>query len=124
MKDGTDPVAMKDEDYPPWLWDCLDVMKKASEEDGLEDEFSKSKKKRKAALRKKRAMEAELMAEGNLEALAPKVPIPEQSVNLPGREGGSLEENLEALKARDQLTRAMRIDRKAKIKERNFLKSM
>lgn len=85
---------------------------------------AKSKKKRKAALRKKRAMEAELMAEGNLEALAPKVPIPEQSINLPGKEGASLEENLEALKARDQLTRAMRIDRKAKIKERNFLKSM
>ena len=39
LKDGTDPVAMKDEDYPPWLWDCLDVMKKASEEDGLDDEF-------------------------------------------------------------------------------------
>lgn len=39
LKDGTDPVTMKDEDYPPWLWDCLDVMKKASEEDGLDDEF-------------------------------------------------------------------------------------
>lgn len=86
--------------------------------------IAKSKKKRKAALRKKRAMEAEIMAGGDLEALAPKVPIPEQSINLPGKHGASLEENLEALKARDGLTRAMRIERKAKIKERNFLKSM
>lgn len=39
LKDGTDPVTMKDEDYPAWLWECLDVVKKASDEDGLDDEF-------------------------------------------------------------------------------------
>lgn len=40
-KGGQDPVAMKDEDYPEWLWDCLDVMKKSSDaaDDGAGDEF-------------------------------------------------------------------------------------
>lgn len=40
QKNGHDPVAMKDEDYPEWLWSCLDVVKVA--EAGIEesaDEF-------------------------------------------------------------------------------------
>jgi large subunit ribosomal protein L54 len=76
------------------------------------------------AAKRKRALEAKLLAEGNIEALAPKVPLHEQSVNLPGEEGGSLETNLEALQARMALKRAMRITRKAKIKESNYLQSM
>lgn len=42
FKDGKDPVAMKDEDYPEWLWECLEVMKKkdtGEEDEG--DEFCK-----------------------------------------------------------------------------------
>ena len=40
LKDGKDPVAMKDEEYPEWLWECLDVMKKAgSAEEDIGDEF-------------------------------------------------------------------------------------
>lgn len=39
LKDGSDPVTMKDEEYPAWLWECLDVVKKASDENGLDDEF-------------------------------------------------------------------------------------
>lgn len=35
LKDGQDPVAKKDEEYPEWLWECLDVMKKA--DDAVED---------------------------------------------------------------------------------------
>jgi large subunit ribosomal protein L54 len=40
MKSGQDPIAKKDEDYPEWLWSCLDVMerKEAADEDAG-DEF-------------------------------------------------------------------------------------
>ncbi|KAI6785630.1 54S ribosomal protein-like protein [Emericellopsis cladophorae] len=125
LKNGEDPVAMKDEEYPAWLWECLEVTEKtgAGEED-LDDEFSKSKKKRKQAMKRKREIDEKLLAEGNFEALEPKVPLQHQSVNLPGKEGGSTEENLAAKKARDELMRAMRVERKAKIKERNYLQSM
>ncbi|PHH89152.1 hypothetical protein CDD83_6584 [Cordyceps sp. RAO-2017] len=120
-----DPVALKDEDYPEWLWSCLDVMKKSSEEDGgIGDEFSKSKKVRRQAAKRQKAAEAKLMAEGNLEALAPKVPLQHQSINLPGEEGGSVEDNIAAAEARALLKKAMRKERKAKIKESNFLRSM
>ncbi|KAG6227241.1 hypothetical protein E4U47_001378 [Claviceps purpurea] len=59
-----------------------------------------------------------------MEALAPKIPLQEQSINLPGEEGGTAEENAEAAKKRYELKRAMRKERKAKIKENNYLKSM
>lgn len=38
---GKDPVAKKDEDYPEWLWSCLDVMKKSADEADVDagDEF-------------------------------------------------------------------------------------
>jgi large subunit ribosomal protein L54 len=40
IKGGQDPVALKDEEYPEWLWSCLDVMKKAdAADDNLGDEF-------------------------------------------------------------------------------------
>lgn len=42
QKGGQDPVAKKDEDYPEWLWSCLDVMKKAETADeDAGDEFCK-----------------------------------------------------------------------------------
>lgn len=41
-KGGQDPVAKKDEEYPEWLWSCLDVMKKAEAADeDAGDEFCK-----------------------------------------------------------------------------------
>jgi large subunit ribosomal protein L54 len=41
IKGKTDPVALADEDYPEWLWDCLEVQKKDSDaaEDDAGDEF-------------------------------------------------------------------------------------
>lgn len=44
MKNGQDPVAKKDEEYPEWLWSCLDVLKKSDEgaDEGAGDEFCKS----------------------------------------------------------------------------------
>lgn len=42
-KGGEDPVAKRDEDYPEWLWSCLDVMKQSetAADEGLGDEFCK-----------------------------------------------------------------------------------
>ncbi|KAG6027223.1 hypothetical protein E4U19_002143 [Claviceps sp. Clav32 group G5] len=125
IKGGQDPVAKKDEDYPEWLWRCLEAIKKTDTvvEDDM-DEFSKSKKLRTLAAKRQRAREAKLLAEGNMDALAPKIPLQEQSINLPGEEGGTPEENAEAAQKRYELKRAMRKERKAKIKENNYLKAM
>ena len=40
-KGGQDPLAKKDEEYPEWLWSCLDVLKKESAEGGQDgvDEY-------------------------------------------------------------------------------------
>ncbi|KAI9171532.1 hypothetical protein HJFPF1_01018 [Paramyrothecium foliicola] len=125
-KGKQDPVALKDEDYPEWLWSCLDVMKKSSDagDDGAADEFSKSRKVRREAAKRQRALEAKLLAGGDLEALAPKIPLQHQSVNLPGSENATVAENIEAANKREELRKAMRKERKAKIKESNYLKSM
>lgn len=119
-------MALKDEDYPEWLWSCLDVMKKGADaaDENAGDEFSKSKKQRRLAAKRQKTLEAKLLAEGNLEALAPKVPLQHQSVNLPGEAGGSVQHNIEAADKREELRKAMRKERKAKIKEANYLKSM
>jgi len=40
LKGRDDPLALKEEEYPEWLWRCLDVTKKGSDEDVFEgDEF-------------------------------------------------------------------------------------
>ncbi|EJP70599.1 hypothetical protein MY4038_000720 [Beauveria bassiana] len=125
-KGGSDPVAKKDDEYPEWLWSCLDVTKKSAEgeDDTLGDEYSKSKKQRRLAAKRQKATEAELLASGNLEALQPKIPIQQQSINLPGEENGSVADNIAAAEKRQELKLAMRKERKAKIKESNYLKSM
>lgn len=75
-------------------------------------------------MKRTRAVEAKLIASGDLEALAPKIPLQHQSINLPGSPQGTLEENVAAIKKRYELRKAMRSERKAKIKEDNYLKSM
>ncbi|KAH6660013.1 mitochondrial ribosomal protein L37-domain-containing protein [Truncatella angustata] len=127
LKSKTDPVALADDAYPEWLWSCIDVTVKKTDEDDNNDaaaEFSKSKKQRRLAAKRQRALEARLLAEGNLEALAPKIPLQQQSVNMPGNEEGTPEGALAAVAAREELRKAMRKERKAKIKETNYLKSM
>ncbi|KAH8737074.1 mitochondrial ribosomal protein L37-domain-containing protein [Ilyonectria robusta] len=126
LKNGQDPVALKDEEYPEWLWSCLDVIKsnKDSADDGAGDEFSKSKKQRKLAAKRQKTMEAQALASGNLDALAPKIPLQHQSVNITGDENSTVEHNIEAAQKREELKKAMRKERKAKIKEANYLKSM
>ncbi|KAI3329826.1 mitochondrial ribosomal protein L37-domain-containing protein [Ustulina deusta] len=125
-KNQTDPVALADDEYPEWLWTCLDVQKKADEgeADDAGDEFSKSKKQRRLAAKRQRALELRLIAEGNIEALAPKIPLQQQTVNLAANEEGTTEGAVAATAAREELRRAMRRERKAKIKESNYLKSM
>jgi large subunit ribosomal protein L54 len=79
---------------------------------------AKSKKQRRVAakrLRKEQAMNPEL--------LAPKVPLYEQTIDLPTGDGG-LEGAVQAAGAREELTKAMRDKRRAGIKEANFLKTM
>ncbi|KAI0175707.1 mitochondrial ribosomal protein L37-domain-containing protein [Hypoxylon sp. FL1284] len=126
FKNRTDPVALADDAYPTWLWSCLEVQKKADEgaDEDAGDEFSKSKKQRRLAAKRQRQLEARLLAEGNLEALAPKIPLQQQSINLPANEEGTLEGALAARQAREDLRKAMRKERKANIKESNYLKSM
>ncbi|KAI2618376.1 mitochondrial ribosomal protein L37-domain-containing protein [Hypoxylon sp. NC1633] len=126
FKDRTDPVALADEAYPAWLWDCIAESEKTDGEAAADagDEFSKSKKERRIAAKRQRALEAKLLAEGNLEALAPKIPLHHQSINLPANKEGTMAGALEAERAREILRRAMQRDRKNKIRESNYLKSM
>lgn len=88
------------------------------------DEFSKSKKQRRLAMKRARAQEAKLLASGDLEALAPKIPLQKQSLNLPGSVNGGVQDAVLADDKREELRRAMRKERKAKIKEANYLKAM
>jgi len=55
--------------------------------------------------------------------LVPKVPIYEQTIDLPASDG-SLEGAFHAAGVREELTKAMRGKRRADIKEKNFLKAM
>lgn len=80
--------------------------------------IAKSKKQRRVAakrLRKEQAMNPEMMI--------PKVPIYEQTIDLPVGDG-SLAGAVQAADARAELTKAMRNKRRATIKEANFLKAM
>ena len=127
LKGKQDPVALADDEYPSWLWTIL-ADQAAGKSDGKGgaggvdegDLFSKSKKERRAAakaLRKQQLL--------NPESLAPKVPVYEQSVDLPGGdERGSVRGNVKADQARGELTSAMRNQRRARIKEDNFLRAM
>jgi len=85
---------------------------------------AKSKKQRRLAAKRQRAAEAKLLATGNLEALAPKIPLQQQTINMPANEEGTTEGALKAIEVREELRRAMRRERKAKIKESNYLRSM
>jgi len=59
----------------------------------------------------------------NPEAQMPRVPIYEQSIDLPSGDG-TAQGAIEAAKARNDLTKAMRERRRSAIKENNFLRTM
>ncbi|TVY71290.1 hypothetical protein LSUE1_G004929 [Lachnellula suecica] len=114
LKNKADPVALAEDEYPEWLWRVLDVKEKDGAGEGSEegDEFSKSAKLRRKAAKRQRKLEAKMLASGNTEAFTPKVPITQQSVELEGAD------------ERAELKRAMRRERRAGIKEKNYLKGM
>lgn len=95
---------------------------------------AKSKKQRRMALKRQRELEAKVMESGDLEALAPKIPLQHQTLNLPlgvetvdGQVDPSatlLDNTLEAAAKRKALRVALRKERRTKIKEDNFLRSM
>ncbi|KAM0718503.1 hypothetical protein Q7P37_005573 [Cladosporium fusiforme] len=120
-KDKQDPVALADDEYPAWLWRVLDK-NSADAAGGVKvdegDLYAKSKKQRQRAAKalRKRALL-------NPDSLTPKVPLYEQSVDLPGGDG-SLESAKQAGEARGGLTKAMRDKRRKGIKEDNFLRAM
>jgi large subunit ribosomal protein L54 len=76
------------------------------------------------AAKRQRKLEERLIASGDVEALTPKVPLQQQTIDLPSNEEGSVEGALEAVGKREEVRKAMRGERRAKIKERNFLKTM
>jgi large subunit ribosomal protein L54 len=123
LKDRQDPVALPDDEYPDWLWTILEREEK---EVGTGDagEFSKSKKERKLAIKKARLREELAIASGNLDALAPKIPLQHQSVNLPGDERGSIADAVHASQVRERLRRAMRKERMVQIREKNYLSTI
>ncbi|KAH8784731.1 mitochondrial ribosomal protein subunit L37 [Hyaloscypha finlandica] len=125
LKGRDDPVALEDEEYPEWLWRCLDVKKKGGDEEGaVGDLFSKSKKLRRKAAKQQRKLEAQMLASGDMSALQPKIPLTQQSIDLPGNEEGTVEGALEADSRRQELRAALRGERRKSIKEANYLKSM
>ncbi|KAI9809082.1 MAG: hypothetical protein M1825_002371 [Sarcosagium campestre] len=121
FKNKPDPIALEDSEYPDWLWTCLES--KAGDEKAKEGEmgdlFAKSKKQRRVAAKRLRK---EALADTEPKAVA--VPVQQQSINLPGNESGTVLGAVEALKAREELTTALRRDRRSKIKENNFLRGL
>ncbi|KAI9676551.1 MAG: hypothetical protein M1817_000710 [Caeruleum heppii] len=132
MKNKTDPVAMEESEYPGWLWGCLDAGPgkkggsgdgKGGEEEG--DLFSKSKNQRRLAakrLRKEALLDSSL--DPNAAHASRKIPLEEQSIDLPSNASGTVGGALEALQHREKLRKAMRGKRRGGIKEANFLRGM
>lgn len=80
---------------------------------------AKSKKQRRVAAKRLRKLAA-LHPEG----LAPKIPLEQQSIDLPRNEEGTVEGALAAGEARDEITRRLRMKRRGEIKTSNYLKGM
>jgi len=142
LKNQTDPIAMEDHEYPAWLWEVLSEKKAGAGEEKDEvdprlfctwnvltlgtvgiitdsDVFiAKSAKARRMAAKRQRKN-----AEMHPERSEKKIPIYEQSIDLPAGDG-TPQGAVEALAARENLTKAMRGKRRRDIKEANFLKSM
>ena len=73
--------------------------------------------------RQRARKEAAKIARMNPESLKPKVPLEQQTVDLPAGDG-TVEGSIQAGESRQELTSAMRKARRKDIKESNFLKGM
>ncbi len=80
---------------------------------------AKSKKQRRLAAKALR--KAEALDPGRR---GPRVPVEEQSIDLPANEEGSLDGALGAVESRELITRRLREKRRKGIKEANFLRGM
>ncbi|WPG97990.1 Hypothetical protein R9X50_00077300 [Acrodontium crateriforme] len=119
LKNKTDPVALEDAEYPAWLWKVLEKKEDSAKKDAVEgDLFAKSKKQRQRAAKALRRQAAQ-----NPDSLVPKIPLYEQSIDLP-RGDGTIDGAKDAAGKRKELTQSMRNMRRNKIKEANFLKGM
>ena len=153
LKNQGDPVAMADDHYPDWLWTCLDTEAETKRSGpggttaggrvptslglhlGWDQNWSRAdehtstdgwgrylvqaaKKKAKGSKSSRRKTSAEA------ESMEPSVPLEQQTVDLASNGRGNIEGALEAVDARDVLTKAMRVKRRAIIKESNFLEGM
>ncbi|KAL9103521.1 MAG: hypothetical protein Q9163_001439 [Psora crenata] len=121
IKGEESPTAREDHEYPDWLWGLLDESKSKKGESGENegDAFAKSKKQRRIA---SKAARARMTAGLQGPELAVKVPLHEQSIDLPA--GMEEREGKEALEARGELRGSMRDARRKKIREDNYLKGM
>ncbi|KAF2151381.1 hypothetical protein K461DRAFT_295436 [Myriangium duriaei CBS 260.36] len=127
LKGKEDPEAMKDEDYPAWLWTLLvdknkDAIGASAEGEG--DLYAKSAKQRRKAAKALRKREALLAAQ----KFEPPVPIEQQSIDLPTGKAvkgvDPVRASIDAGMVRTDVTRALRKKRRADIKEANFLKGV
>ena len=80
---------------------------------------AKSKKQRRLAAKRLRKL-AELHPEG----VVKKVPLEQQSIDLPANEQGTAEGEMQARSVREEITKRLRVKRRGDIKTGNFLKGM
>lgn len=85
---------------------------------------AKSKKVRQAAAKRARKLEARMLAAGDTSVLEPKIPLTQQTIDLPSNEEGTLEGATKAIGEREKLRGAMRVERRKAIKTKNYLKGM
>lgn len=85
---------------------------------------AKSKKLRRKAAKRQRKLEAALLASGDTSVFEPKIPLTQQSIDLPSNEENTVEGALGAVAGREEIRKAMRQERRKAIKTKNYLKSM
>jgi large subunit ribosomal protein L54 len=106
IKGRDDPIALPEEEYPEWLWRCLDVKVKEGEAEGDEgDAFCKLLVHSHFFTSSPNQARESILMETNFHSQVEKAP-------------------LEAEEKRQELRAAMRQERRKAIKEKNFLKSM
>ena len=124
------PVARDDAEYSPWLWDLLsrpDEKGKEGESESGGDAFAKSKKQRRIAAKAARARVGG--GEGGGEVVAVQRGSVDLAVDEPGNGGGGDGGEgggggMKGMQEREGLKRAMRRERRGKVREGNFLRGM
>ncbi|KAF7527174.1 hypothetical protein G7054_g10541 [Neopestalotiopsis clavispora] len=128
LKNKTDPVALADDAYPAWLWSCLDVTVKKSDDAGAADAEAEFCTEIQEAAPNRRQAPAlpRGQAPGRGQPRGPGAQDPPAAAvdKHAGQRGGHGRGRPGAVAAREDLRKAMRKERRSKIKEANYLKSM